>query len=359
MTGSLILYGSVSLLTALSSEISARAKNKIIRSFAFLFTLLIPSFVAGIRYGIGTDYFNYKFIFEKIKYGYEVRPEIGYKLINHMVAISGGNIQHVFFIVSFLTILFVYLTLSDHKEKISVGLGMLVFMLIYYQLSYNAVRHVLAMSIGLYSVKYIFKRRFFKYTIFILLAMSFHLSSVLMFPFYYIYKLIGVKKRAILKTLFFISVVLFMINYDKILYFIINKIPAIEYYSIYLKTKDNVSFGFGIFILNIPYILPGLIYYNQLKEYDDRFIFYYELLLVGFLLKFMSYFAADYISRVSDIFFISIIIIIPYYFKILKRRKNLVVLNIFLIAFLFFMWIFTYFYSGKSDTVPFKSIFFR
>lgn len=356
---SIFLYGSVSIFTALCAELSVRVRDKIIRYIFILFTLIIPSSLAGMRYGIGTDYFSYKRIFENINNGLGSRTEIGYNLINYIIGHMGGNIQTVFFVVSFVTILFIYLSLCEHKGKISVGIGMLVFMLIYYQLSYNVVRHVLAMSIGLYSVKYIFKRRFFKYTIFILLAMSFHLSSVLMFPFYYIYKLIGVKKRAILKTLFFISVVLFMINYDKILYFIINKIPAIEYYSIYLKTKDNVSFGFGIFILNIPYILPGLIYYNQLKEYDDRFIFYYELLLVGFLLKFMSYFAADYISRVSDIFFISIIIIIPYYFKILKRRKNLVVLNIFLIAFLFFMWIFTYFYSGKADTVPFKSIFFR
>lgn len=184
MVSSIIIYGCTALSTALFAEISTKAKEKVVRITAMLITLFIPAFLAGIRYGIGTDYFRYKLIFDNIRYGYVTRHEIGYGLINYFVGLIGGNIQTVFFIVSFLTILFVYLTLYDLKDKISLGIGMLVFMLLYYQMSFNVVRQVLAMSVSMFSIRFIYKRQLMKFLIFVLLATSFHLSSMVIVPFF-------------------------------------------------------------------------------------------------------------------------------------------------------------------------------
>jgi len=148
MVNSVLIYASIALITSLFSELSVKVKNKWIRGFCLLLTLFIPSFFAGVRYGIGTDYFAYERIFNNLKCGYEVRTEFGYNLINYLIAKLGGNIQHVFFVVSLLTILFMYLSLYEYKDKISVGLGIFVFMLLYYQSSYNVVRQFLAVSVN-------------------------------------------------------------------------------------------------------------------------------------------------------------------------------------------------------------------
>lgn len=312
-----------------------------------------------MRYGIGTDYFSYKRIFENINNGLGSRTEIGYNLINYIIGHMGGNIQTVFFVVSFVTILFIYLSLCEHKGKISVGIGMLVFMLLYYQMSYNVVRQVLAMAISLYSVKYIFNRQLIKFIGFTLLGASIHLSVICLFPFYFIYKFFGERKRVLVQLLFFSIIFILISNYDKILTPIINKIPELQYYNHYLVKKEDISFGFGVVALNIPYIMPGIVFYKNIIKYENRFIFYYILMCVGFLLKFMGYFAANYANRIADVFFISVIIIIPYYIKMVRRNKELSFINIFIITFLFFMWIFTYFYSGWGETVPYQSILFK
>lgn len=355
MVNSVLIYASIALITSLFSELSVKVKNKWIRGFCLLLTLFIPSFFAGVRYGIGTDYFAYERIFNNLKCGYEVRTEFGYNLINYLIAKLGGNIQHVFFVVSLLTILFMYLSLYEYKDKISVGLGIFVFMLLYYQSSYNGVRQFLAVSLCLFSLKYIFRRKILKFLIMIILAASFHLPSIILLPMYFLYKIIGEKPRWVLQILYYIVLFLIVLNHEIIGLKFLDLFPPLERYRIYLSNKGTFDLGFGIIALNLPYILPGLVFFNKLKQYDNRFTFFFICFNTGLILRFLGYFGNPYIHRISLYFLIVIVILVPYYFRI--RKDFALVINYCLILFIIFIWYYEYFFLGYHETIPYNWIF--
>lgn len=356
IVNSILVYGVIALSTSIFAECSVKVSNKIISFITKVITLLIPSFFAGVRYGIGTDYFSYQEIFEKVKYGYDIRQEIGYKVINYLIYWIGGDIQLVFFVISFFTILFIYLSLYDHKDKISVGFGMFVFMLLYYQYSYNGIRHALAMAISLYSIKYIYKRNLIKFLFFTILSISFHMTAILIFPLYFLYDIIGKKRSLIFSVIFFMIFFIMVLNYEKILLPIIGNISSLEYYEVYLNTKEQYSFGIGILVLNLPYILPGMIFLKDLNVYENNFLLYYSFLILGVLLKFSGYFGSQYVNRIAMNFLIVTVILVPYYIRISKYKQTKI-LSYLIILFIIANWIYNYIYLGSSETVPYKWIY--
>ena len=94
-------YLSVFIITSLLVEFSTKLKKKTIldkffRTLISLLALAIPSYVAGIRYNVGTDYFSYIRIFNNIKIGKFGRIEQGYVFLNQIVDRLNGDVQVVF-----------------------------------------------------------------------------------------------------------------------------------------------------------------------------------------------------------------------------------------------------------------------
>src|SRR5699024_373016 len=194
--------------------------EKVKKIFLMMFILFIPSFFAGIRYGIGTDYNNYSDIFTAIHTGVGNNPtEIGYTILNAVVGKLGGNVQIVFFIMSFLTMLFTYLFLYEYKNSLSVGIGMIVFMIMLYNSSFNMVRQALAITISLYAMKFIDNYKPKHYSFFILLAMTFHAGAIVMLPLYIIYNWV-LNKRKLYRIGMYIFYLIILLIYSVIVYFV-------------------------------------------------------------------------------------------------------------------------------------------
>lgn len=331
-----------------------KIKEKSVKCLIALVALLVPSIVAGIRYGIGTDYYSYLSIFENIKSGNEVRTEIGFNFLNLLVANMGGNIHVLFFLISFLTFLFIYLSLHKYRKSISVGLGMFIFMLLFYHDSFNGVRQVLAVSILLYSFNFIIEKRFWKFLITVLLASSFHLSSLVVLPFYYIYNRLGERSNTY-RLGIYIVVVLLVFNYDSLLNVFISLSPDLTYYSKYLS-NGGFSFGLGQIVLNAPYIIPGLIFYNKFKN-NSRFKFFFFFMIIGIIIKFVGYLGVEHLSRIADTFFIAVVMVVPFYFRNLKNSLLEWFCASMIILFIIFIWFYNYIYIGYNETVPFKTFF--
>ncbi|SIS82861.1 EpsG family protein [Salimicrobium salexigens] len=353
---SFLLYLIIIILTSVLAEVSVRVKEKILRYIIVFITLLIPSFFAGIRYDVGTDYFAYVNIFSNLEAGGSSRTEFGYQFLNILVANLGGNASFLLFVVSFITILFIYLSLYRAKDSISIGLGMLVFMLMFYHLSLNAVRQVLAIAILLYSFDFIIQRKFGKFLIITLIASSIHLSSLIVLPFYYIYNLVG-KKNRFFRLIVYIGTSLLIINYGVILEYTLSIFTSFSYYSQYLPDENQGDLGIGLILVNAPFVVPGIIFYKRFVKYDSRFKFYFFFLLIGVIIQFVAYLGAGLFDRISDLFFITVVLIVPYYYKCLKKNEFEYSLSIIIVLFVVFIWFYSYIYLGNNETIPFRSIF--
>ena len=356
--GSMAFYGAVALLTAVNAEGSVRFRDGVIRSFFAWNTVLIPALTAGLRYGIGTDYalvYFPEFCSLRADPGYASRMEPGYVLLNRLVILLGGGFQLVLFLVSAITVLFVYAGLKQYREKLSVGLGMLVYMLLYFQMSFDIVRQSAAMAIVFYSLRSVYDRRLFKFTALIALACTFHISALLMFPFYFLYGLYGKPKYAFVRFLSYLLLIFLALNYDKLLYPIMDRVDGLRYYSVYLQETQSFSFSIGVVARTVPFLAPGFLIYGELKR-DRSMLFQFSLLCMGCIARLMAYTTVYFTERIAYYFLFSQAVLVPFYYRKLKeKRKTWVGLAV--VGFIFFLWIYDFFVMGSCRTVPYRFYF--
>lgn len=146
--------------------------------------------VSGLRFMVSTDYYNY---WEGFLQSYfltwedfsRVRFEKGYLSVSRLLSgfTLGHNILFATFAVLFATIISYYIYRRSANAWVSfsafVGFGFL----------YNSMcflRQYTALMIMLFAFRYIEQRRFFRFAILVLLASTFHISAIVMLPFYFI-----------------------------------------------------------------------------------------------------------------------------------------------------------------------------
>src|SRR5690554_4683046 len=232
------IYFTVALITAVFSEISVKSSNKIIRRVCVLFVIALPSLLFAFRYGIGTDYFAYVSNFQKLQtigiHAVRFKFEWVYILINLIVGKLNGSIEMVFLITSIIMMSFIYYAARHYAKYLSVGAAIFSYMMLYYQMSFNIVRQSVAMAICLYCIKYIHDRKFLKFSFFVLIASGFHISALLLFPFYFFYKILGEKNKKWTRVLFYMIALIGVINIGSLLMPILCSIPGLSYYLFYL-----------------------------------------------------------------------------------------------------------------------------
>ncbi len=357
MGNAICFYGLLAVITAICAELSVRFKDPAIGGFFAFNAVLIPSVAAGLRYGIGTDYLAvYLPEFERFQYvaGYHSRMEFGYVLLNKLVIALGGNFQVLLFSVALTTNLFIYLGLRQYREEISVGLGMLVYMLLYYQVSYNAVRQLAAMAVLFYAIKYVQKREFWKFCFFTLLACGFHYSLFLLFPFYFLYGLYSKPKWWAMRWITYVILLAAATNYQSF-YSVFKDSDMLAYYSGYLRQTKAFEWSIGIFARTLPFLIPGIILYKDFKG-NDRFRLLFSFLCIGSILRLMAYTTIYYTERVAMIFLLSQIVLVPWFYRRLRARKQTWI-GLIVLSCVVFLWIYDFFIMGSGETVPYVFYF--
>ena len=106
--------------------------------------------------------------------------EPGYKFINFIISRFTDDIRILHFAIAFFDISFIFAYLWENRKKMSISMGLLVFMLMLYNIGFNAVRQTMAVCVCLYSFNAARDKRLKKFIILIILAFLFHRSSLLM-----------------------------------------------------------------------------------------------------------------------------------------------------------------------------------
>ncbi|QOQ78664.1 EpsG family protein [Aerococcus urinaeequi] len=351
-----LLFTISSLLVGFTSKISNKLfYDKAFKIVMLIISLFLPSYFAGIRFGIGTDYFNYVSIFEKLTSNMHTDTEFGYAFLNTFVGNLGGNEHTLFFIVSFITHLFIFLFLYHYRKHLNVGLGFFIYLLLYYNFSFNAIRQSLSMAIILYSYTFLEEKNLYKFLITSLLAISFHNSAIVIIPFYFVYNYFA-KSSGFKRSLVYLLVIVLMINYEPIIHFFSVNILNTGRYLFYLDGADG-SVGFGLLLIYLPLLLPGIIYNKKMINSNVSFQFFYFMFFTGFLLKFIGYFGGAFLTRIADIFLISLVWIVPYYYSILKKEMDSFLLASLVIFWVIAFWYYQSIYLEFNGTVPYNTIF--
>ncbi|UJL45811.1 EpsG family protein [Virgibacillus sp. NKC19-16] len=356
MWSGLLFYAAIAAVTAAFADLSVRRSSKPLNIFFTILAILTPSLFAGLRYGIGTDYSNYlEGFFEINSPIFDVDTEYLFLGINKIVGYLGLDFQFVLFITSFITTLFIYLALKRYKASLNIGIGMFVYMMMYYQISFNAIQQIAAMAILLFSIHYINERKFIKFTLLVVIAVGFHETAILFYPLYFLHFLYGTSKHTLLKVLSFSGLIVLMINFSAVLFPIASSIDSLSYYAnSYLDSDREFELGLGILFRTLPFIIAGIIFRKDIKSNKDM-IFIFNVVIIGCISLLTSYGSVNFTERISYYFLSSLIIFVPFIYRLsaIKKKRYIGFLVIFSVIGLWFM---DFIYLGRNETIPYEWI---
>lgn len=359
---STLLYILVFTLSIISTKIVKNKlnKNKLTDFLYLTLIIFIPVFLAAIRYGIGTDYFSYSniyYVISKMKFPELVRYnlEIGYTLLNKIIYIIFNNEIALFACTSFLTLIFITYTLKKYNSLISITFGLLIYYLSYYNLSYNGIRQLIAVSIVLYAYTYAVEKNFKKYFLWILIAGTFHKTALICLIFYILVENDD-KKISYIKD---IAYYLFIICSPLLMNYIIKGISYIlvnnKYFISYNLDFDNIGIGFLIY--QLPVILPVLFYKKNILNINKNYNFFINILLMQIPLQVLAY-IQTYAYRMSWYGSIIQVLIVPITISSIKYKRDKIIVLLYYLIWYFFMFLVVN-EGGTPDTSIYRSIWMK
>ena len=272
------------LVCFLASSVTLNAASKRLKKYTgkilFLIAILIPVLLATFRtVDVGIDVLVYiqpyanmainsssfgSYMFITLSNGIE----IGYAVLNYIGAVFLGGLSGVFFLSSLLILIPIYIRILSYKNEIPIWVSILVYLLVFYNLSMSLSRQAIALSIIFYALKYSEEKKYKVFFFFVIVAFLFHSSAILGL----VYPLIAIVSNGKDWRWKQISVVIgllfFVACYDRIINFIFRvffPLNADKYIKAFL-TDDTGYLSFWILVINAFIIICVLISAQYLKE---------------------------------------------------------------------------------------------
>lgn len=318
----------------------------------------IPILVCGLRYNVGADYYAYTIrynesILLRFSEGIFKNLEFGDYLLSRFCHLFTNNPQMFFFIYTLLTIIFFYKAIINYKTtKINSFIIMSFFLCTYWLFMMNGVRQALALSILVYSYKYLYNKNIFKFCFFVFLAASFHFTSYIILPFGILW--IFLNKHRYRNQ---IIILFYLLTPISIYYFlpIFSQVLPLKKYLIYINgLKDFSCFGFGVIIRNIPILSVLTIFYKKLIKINENNELHILLLIIGIFFEQLAY-ISPHISRLSIYFIVIKIFLLPSFAEL--SRKESIKKGIYILLFLsaiIYNYIYLCYYKNFYDIFPFS-----
>lgn len=141
----------------------------------------------ALRFDIGNDYRQYTQTAHEAYVGGYVVTETGFNwLVRLLYWLAGGEYYElVFAVFAFVTLLFFLKAFARQSASFSQTFFLFMTLGLYFQ-TFNTVRYYLALSIALFSMKYVLEKDSLKFVFWIGIAALFHKSVLLVLPVYWI-----------------------------------------------------------------------------------------------------------------------------------------------------------------------------
>ena len=252
---------------------------------------------------------------------------LGYLTLNRISRLISPSFFFLIMIISVIIIYYYAKTIWDYSPYI--WFSLLLFILVNYYPSFFLLRQYLAMAIFLFSLKYIVQRELLKYAMCIMLAMSFHLTAIVVFPLYFLYEINFSKKNM---AILLIGSILFIYFFREIGPYI-NRFST--YYAHYFEIESEES-AWRRAIMKI-YILIVYLFVMKRNSYDvgiNRIIFYSMVLNVIINVAAMNIFG---VFRLREYFSIADFIGVPIIIKnasslgIIKKISSFILVLVYIV----------------------------
>lgn len=263
--------------------------------------------VSACRIAVGNDYWVYRYQFNLIMQNRHVSYEWGFNLVVWLIQSLFGydNYLPVFGFFSIATAFFFVKALYDQAEWFAASVFLLMTGGFYFS-SLNSVRYYFVLSIAMYAIKYVLRKQYGVFILWIMFAACFHKSILVVIPVYLFAGWLSERKinkwmycvgGALLVSLFFLKDI-----YREIIFF---------FYPYYEGSVfDQVDFSLTNIAKCMGTLFLCILFYKTAIKDKMANRFYFFLNLVGFVVYTFCSFIPE-VSRIGYYFIVTQVFLIP------------------------------------------------
>lgn len=342
-------------ITLTSSMTQSRRPNRA----WWILSLLVPLLLASFRWETGTDYPTYRYLYTALNHidtfdqflNQLTVTEPAFILLNYFTKALFNHSQMVFVLSALITWAFFYKAISDYHEKCSVMLSVFALLVLLFAQSLNIVRQMIAVSIVFFANRYIPQRKYGIAAAWLALAVSFHISSLVIIPFWLTYGDHPWKRSV--RTIMFCGLIVLLFGVIKFRTVLL-QLPLLGILA--RSSASAMSIGLGVLLLRMPILIPVLMLRKRLKEHDERNGFWIALFLFEIAFSHLGY-INEVFNRISLYFIVSWIVLIPAMVRCMPNRNAQRGMGAYMSLALISLWYFNTVVNNFGQTLPYKSIF--
>lgn len=224
------------------------------------------------------------------------------------------------FLSATLSIVPICAALSEFSLDLCVSVSFLIFSGVF-EYFFNGARQLVAISICLYAMKYLVRKKTLHYILLVLLASLFHASALVMLIAIILYRV--EPWSAFTTILIFVSAVMLILP-NSFTASIVSDIAEGTDYSVYAnQLQTNGTNPVRAIVYAIPTIL-AYVYRNEIKEINDPvFNFSVNMSLINSVLYvFGIFYNALVVTRIAAYFIVFLMYFYPYFFKYILKEET-------------------------------------
>ncbi|MCP1997429.1 EpsG family protein [Flavobacterium sp. HSC-61S13] len=261
----------------------------------------------GFRGYIGSDWFNYNLKYESTLWNVWTADdyEIGFSFLMKMSKLLGLSYQSFVLGITLIQVFLINKLFGSYLKYVS--LGYILLIALFPIVIIDLLRNFTAILIGMFAIPYIIENKKTKAILIILLAVSFHTSSVFLFFLFFIGKKVINKRLLVVLSFLGIIVYLLEFNFYKDFLEMIGSAVGGRIEHLLNQGADDTEKAYGITwgILE-KIVLLGfiIIYYNRVIKYNAFLVNSCIIYLLVYL-----YFSTSqsFINRFSNLFLLGYI----------------------------------------------------
>ncbi len=180
-----------------------------------------------------------------------------------------GGMKVAFFVYALLPLMFVFVAIYKMALKINVFVVTLIFLMLFYQECFNAVRQMPAIAFVFLAYSYALDRKVYAFFICIVLAICFHTSAILALPIYFLYSKKNQTSLDYFRTFVLLCIFVFLFPLFSDLFLGLTIFSKYQFYLTAANTQSIVNGIKTFFLIYLPLIVILPFVYRQKGLFSD------------------------------------------------------------------------------------------
>ena len=329
----------------------------------FLFPIIA---MYGLRYGIGTDYFNYECIYDTLHevdfsdywsahsagIGYYY-VEVLYYLLNTLMP---SYVALQWLLITIICVV-ICLALREYYGQINYAYAFFIYLSTQFIYAMNGTRFSIGLCFILLSYIALAKGKDIRFFLFVLIASLFHTSALFCLPLYFLkeYKYRVANRIRNIIVLLFILLFPFLTQY--LFEFAANLVVFARYFaSSMYSISANTEGGFMWLIHVIPVILPLILFCRKEIFCSSDSSTYFRICLMEIPFRMLGQYNT-WFTRYTRCSQIVLVVFIPLILSRIENKQKRLLLEIYYVIWYIFYFAYYAIVNDQGDSLPYTWIF--